>query len=82
MNVHDTHGQYSKLPKLTPAELSRMKAEKDARDTQEQAMLRRRQEEMRQQAALQQQQHQQRLQQVQNVVRCTAFQDTLILSVF
>ncbi|KAH9050689.1 hypothetical protein EDB84DRAFT_1259038 [Lactarius hengduanensis] len=30
--VHDTHGQFSKLPKLSPAELSRMKAEKEAQE--------------------------------------------------
>ncbi|KAI1794548.1 hypothetical protein LXA43DRAFT_995526 [Ganoderma leucocontextum] len=39
--VHDTHGQFTKLPKLTPAELSRMKAEKEARDAQELLMRRR-----------------------------------------
>lgn len=57
--VHDTHGQYNKMPKFTPAELSRMKAEKDARDTHDLLMTRKRQEEMRlmqlQQARLQQQ---------------------------
>ncbi|KAI0302125.1 hypothetical protein BC826DRAFT_987375 [Russula brevipes] len=31
-NVHDTHGQFSKLPRLGPAELSRMKAEKEAQE--------------------------------------------------
>lgn len=29
--MHDTHGQYNKLPKYTPAELSRMKSEKEVR---------------------------------------------------
>ncbi len=33
--MHDTHGQYNKMPKLSPQELSRMKAEKDARETSE-----------------------------------------------
>jgi chromatin modification-related protein VID21 len=31
-SVHDTHGQFSKLPRLSPAELSRMKSEKEAQD--------------------------------------------------
>ncbi|KAG9318171.1 hypothetical protein JVU11DRAFT_248 [Chiua virens] len=43
-NIHDTHGQYNKMPKLTPAELSRMKAEKESRDHQEMLMARRRHE--------------------------------------
>jgi chromatin modification-related protein VID21 len=43
--VHETHAQYSKMPKHTPAELSRMKAEKEARDLQELQMARRRQQE-------------------------------------
>jgi dipeptidase len=34
--VHDTHEQFRKMPKLTPIELSRMKAEKDAQILQEQ----------------------------------------------
>ncbi|TFY66666.1 hypothetical protein EVG20_g4430 [Dentipellis fragilis] len=42
--VHDTHGQYNKMPKLTPAELSRMKADKEAREQQE-VLIRRRNEE-------------------------------------
>ncbi|KAH7889968.1 hypothetical protein F5I97DRAFT_1849003 [Phlebopus sp. FC_14] len=42
-NVHDTHGQYNKMPKLTPAELSRMKAEKEQ---QEMLLARRRHEEL------------------------------------
>lgn len=46
--VHDTHGQYNKMPKLTPAELSRMKAERDARDSHELLLQRKRQEELRQ----------------------------------
>lgn len=33
--VHDTHGQFTKLPRYTPAELSRMKADKEARDAHE-----------------------------------------------
>ncbi|RDB21560.1 Chromatin modification-related protein EAF1 [Hypsizygus marmoreus] len=44
--IHETHAQYSKLPKRTPAELSRMKAEKEARDQQEIQLARRRQEEL------------------------------------
>lgn len=47
------------MPKFTPAELSRMKAEKDARDAHELMMNRKRQDELRQmqlqQARLQQQ---------------------------
>lgn len=31
-NVHDTHSQYSKMPIRTPAELSRMKTEKDQQE--------------------------------------------------
>ena len=33
--IHETHGQYAKLPKLSPAELIRLKAERDAREHQE-----------------------------------------------
>ncbi|KAI6043009.1 hypothetical protein EDC04DRAFT_822644 [Pisolithus marmoratus] len=51
-NVHDTHSQYNKMPKLTPAELSRMKAEKEARDHQEMLIARRRHEEMARQQQL------------------------------
>ncbi|KAI0693277.1 hypothetical protein BC835DRAFT_1354362 [Cytidiella melzeri] len=61
-NVHDTHGQYSKLPKMTPAELSRMKAEKDAHTNHQAIMDRKRQEELRAQHLAQMQQ-QQRMQQ-------------------
>ncbi|TFY77518.1 hypothetical protein EWM64_g6494 [Hericium alpestre] len=39
--VHDTHGQYNKMPKLSPAQLSKMKAEKE----QQEALARRRNEE-------------------------------------
>ena len=45
-NIHDTHGQFSKLPRLGPAELSRMKAEKE---TQEMLSRRRAEETQRQQ---------------------------------
>ncbi|KAI9509664.1 hypothetical protein F5148DRAFT_1186196 [Russula earlei] len=48
-NVHDTHGLLSKLPKLGPAELSRMKAEKEAQEL----MSRRRAEEAQRQQLLQ-----------------------------
>ena len=51
-NIHDTHGQYNKMPKLTPAELSRMKAEKESRDQQEMLMARRRHEELARQQLL------------------------------
>lgn len=44
--VHETHAQYSKMTKHTPAELSRMKAEKEARESQDIQMARRRQEEL------------------------------------
>ena len=53
-SVHETHAQYNKMPKHTPAELSRLKAEKEARDLQELQMARRRQqEELNRQTALQ-----------------------------
>ncbi|KAF8431767.1 hypothetical protein L210DRAFT_866921 [Boletus edulis BED1] len=55
-NIHDTHGQYNKMPKLTPAELSRMKAEKESRDQQEMLMARRRHEELTRQQLLRAQQ--------------------------
>ncbi|OCH86567.1 hypothetical protein OBBRIDRAFT_890404 [Obba rivulosa] len=35
--IHDTHSQYNKMPRLTPQDLSRMKAEKEARENQEMA---------------------------------------------
>lgn len=41
------------MPKHTPAELSRMKAEKEARDLQDLQMARRRQEELNRQTVLQ-----------------------------
>jgi len=47
--VHDTHGQFSKLPRLSPAELSRMKSEKEAQDM----LSRRRTEETQRQQLLQ-----------------------------
>ncbi|KAG6917780.1 hypothetical protein DXG01_001052 [Tephrocybe rancida] len=43
--VHETHAQYSKLPKRTPAELSRVKADKEALQLQEMQQARKRQEE-------------------------------------
>ncbi|KAG2061308.1 hypothetical protein BDR06DRAFT_986313 [Suillus hirtellus] len=52
-NVHDTHGQYQKMPKLTPAELSRMKYEKESREQQELLLARRRHEELTRQAMMQ-----------------------------
>ncbi|KII89221.1 hypothetical protein PLICRDRAFT_29566 [Plicaturopsis crispa FD-325 SS-3] len=51
--VHDTHNAYANLPKLTPVELSRMKAEKDAKDAQE-MMARRRQDEINRQQLISQ----------------------------
>jgi len=48
-NIHDTHGQYQKMPKLTPAELSRMKYEKE----QQEFLVRRRHEELTRQAMMQ-----------------------------
>ena len=51
-NVHDMHGQYNKMPKLTPAELSRMKAEKESRGLQEIMTARRRNEELQRQQLL------------------------------
>ena len=47
--VHDTHHEFSKMPKLTPAELSRMKADKEQREYQE--VKRRNEELVRQQIA-------------------------------
>ncbi|KAG1760047.1 hypothetical protein EDD22DRAFT_848778 [Suillus occidentalis] len=52
-NIHDTHGQYQKMPKLTPAELSRMKYEKEAREQQDLILARRRHEELARQAMMQ-----------------------------
>ncbi|KAJ3516720.1 hypothetical protein NLJ89_g941 [Agrocybe chaxingu] len=52
--VHETHNQYNKMPKYTPAELSRMKAERD-RDNQDLALARRRQEEQQRQSLLREQ---------------------------
>ncbi len=47
--VHDTHGQFSKLPRLSPAELSRMKFEKEGQEI----LSRRRAEEAQRQQLLQ-----------------------------
>ncbi|KAJ3492382.1 hypothetical protein NLI96_g48 [Meripilus lineatus] len=58
--IHDTHGQYSKLPKYSPAELSRIKFD---RDTQENELLMKRRT---QEYRMIQQQQQQRLQNAQN----------------
>lgn len=60
--IHDTHGQYSKLPKYSPAELSRIKFERDAQENE--LLLKRRTQELR----MIQQQQQQRLQTAQNGV--------------
>lgn len=70
--IHDTHGQYNKMPRLTPGELSRMKAEKDVRDMQEGANKRRNDANMQQQLLMQQQQQQQqRLQPNNQVAVCS-----------
>ena len=50
-NVHDMHG-HNKMPELTPAEPSRMKAEKESRDLQEMMTARRRNEELQRQQLL------------------------------
>ncbi|KAI0054169.1 hypothetical protein FA95DRAFT_47592 [Auriscalpium vulgare] len=50
--IHDTHGQFNKMPKLSPAELSRMKAEKEGREHAE-VLARRRAEEQNRAMALQ-----------------------------
>ena len=54
--MHETHLQYNKLPKYTPAELSRMKADKDVRDVQEQGALFRARQEDRNRQLLEQRQ--------------------------
>lgn len=43
--VHETHNQFAKLPRLAPAELSRLKAEKDLKTTQDIVMARKIQDE-------------------------------------
>ncbi|KAJ2983057.1 hypothetical protein NUW54_g10672 [Trametes sanguinea] len=53
-NVHETHNPVTKMRPLTPAELSRMKAEKEARDAQE-LLMRRRNEELARQHLLREQ---------------------------
>ena len=57
------------MPRLTPAELSRMKAEKEARETQE-LIMRRRNDELNRQRMLQDQQRAQGL--ATNTVRLTS----------
>ena len=52
--VHDTHGQFTKLPRYTPAELSRMKTEKEASIAQE-SLMRRRNDELARQHLLREQ---------------------------
>ena len=56
--VHETHNQFSKLPRLAPAELSRLKAEKDLKNTQDIAMARKIQDEQIRQNILQREQTQ------------------------
>ncbi|KAI0831506.1 hypothetical protein BC628DRAFT_1354063 [Trametes gibbosa] len=52
--VHETHGQVTKMNRYTPAELSRMKADKEARDAQE-LLVRRRNDEINRQHLLREQ---------------------------
>lgn len=51
--VHDTHAQYSKMPKYTPAELSRMKTEQDQRNQHDALLKSKRDEELRRQQTMQ-----------------------------
>lgn len=51
--VHDTHGQYAKMPRYTPSELSRMKADREQKE-QDQLNFRRQHDIQRQQQLLQQ----------------------------
>lgn len=53
--VHETHNQFNNLPKYSPQELSRMKAEKDLRDGADVALARKRQEEQIRQTLLREQ---------------------------
>ncbi|KZT28465.1 hypothetical protein NEOLEDRAFT_1175782 [Neolentinus lepideus HHB14362 ss-1] len=71
--VHDTHGQYNSLPKHTPLELSRKKAEKDAKANE---VMRRDQEIARQQHL--QQRHMQGIQ-VQGVPNMVQIQQAQML---
>jgi len=59
--IHDTHHQYNKMPKLTPAELSRMKADKEARDNQD-MLAKRRHEELARQNLVRDQAHRMQVQ--------------------
>jgi chromatin modification-related protein VID21 len=54
--MHDTHGQYAKMARYTPAELSRMKAEKDTKEQEQLNFVRQRQQqqELQRQQMLQQ----------------------------
>lgn len=52
--IHETHAQYSKMPKRTPAELSRMKAEKEAQEMQ---ATRKRQEDLNRQNLMREHAH-------------------------
>ncbi|THV07920.1 hypothetical protein K435DRAFT_741376 [Dendrothele bispora CBS 962.96] len=66
--THESHAAYNKMPKMTPAELSRSKAEREASDQQYQLRVRAQQLQQVQQAqqAQQMQQQQQQQQQQQN----------------
>ncbi|KAF7978682.1 hypothetical protein HWV62_44931 [Athelia sp. TMB] len=54
--VHDTHGQYAKMPRYTPEQLSRMKSDKDQKDQDnlKLVMQQRQQQEMQRQQLIQQ----------------------------
>lgn len=52
--MHDTHGQYAKMPRYTPAELSRMKAERDMKEQEQLNFARRQQQELQRHQMLQQ----------------------------
>ena len=52
--MHDTHGQFSKMPKYTPQELSRIKAERDMKDQEAIVSRRQQQEQFQRQQLIQQ----------------------------
>ncbi|KDR81485.1 hypothetical protein GALMADRAFT_152341 [Galerina marginata CBS 339.88] len=56
--IHETHNQFNKLPKLSPAELSRMKAERDLQNSQDIVLARKRQDEQIRQTLLMREQAQ------------------------
>jgi chromatin modification-related protein VID21 len=52
--MHDTHGQYNKMPRYTPAELSRMKSDKDQKEQEQLNFVARQRQELQRQQMLQQ----------------------------